>query len=88
MSSFSIPLTGLKSSSEALDTIANNLSNMNTTAFKSQSVMFSDLFYQQIGATGSGNPLQVGAGTQVMPPISISTGTDFSWFRARAGARN
>jgi flagellar hook protein FlgE len=73
MSSFSIPLTGLKSSSEALNTIANNLSNMNTTAFKSQSVNFSDLFYQQIGTTGSGNPLQVGAGTQV-----ASTETDFS----------
>ncbi|MGA8109795.1 MAG: flagellar hook protein FlgE [Acidobacteriaceae bacterium] len=73
MSSFSIPLTGLTASSEALDTIANNLSNMNTTAFKSQSVTFSDLFYQQIGTTGSGNPLQVGAGTQV-----ASTETDFS----------
>jgi flagellar hook protein FlgE len=65
MSSFSIPLSGLKASSEALNTIANNLSNMNTTAFKSQSVSFSDLFYQQVGTTGSGNPLQVGAGTQV-----------------------
>jgi flagellar hook protein FlgE len=73
MSSFSIPLTGLKASSEALDTIANNLSNMNTTAFKSQSVTFSDLFYQQVGTTGSGNPLQVGAGTQV-----AATETDFS----------
>ncbi|HEY1810233.1 MAG TPA: flagellar hook-basal body complex protein [Acidobacteriaceae bacterium] len=65
MSSFSIPLSGLKASSEALNTIANNLANMNTTSFKSQSVSFSDLFYQQIGTTGSGNPLQVGAGTQV-----------------------
>jgi flagellar hook protein FlgE len=73
MSSFSIPLTGLKASSEALNTIANNLSNMNTTAFKSQSVTFSDLFYQQIGTTGSGNPLQVGAGTQV-----ASTETDYA----------
>jgi len=73
MSSFSIPLTGLKVSSEALNTIANNLSNMNTTAFKSQSVTFSDLFYQQIGTTGSGDPLQVGAGTQV-----AATETDFS----------
>ncbi|HEX3663544.1 MAG TPA: flagellar hook-basal body complex protein [Acidobacteriaceae bacterium] len=73
MSSFSIPLSGLKASSEALNTIANNLSNMNTTAFKSQSVSFSDLFYQQIGTTGSGNPLQVGAGTQVG-----STETDFT----------
>lgn len=73
MSSFSIPLTGLKASSEALDTIANNLANMNTTAFKSQSVTFGDLFYQQIGNTGSGNPLQIGAGTEV-----ASTETDFS----------
>jgi flagellar hook protein FlgE len=73
MSSFSIPLTGLKAASSELNTIANNLSNMNTTAFKSQSTTFSDLFYQQIGTTGSGNPLQVGAGTQV-----ASTETDFS----------
>lgn len=73
MSSFSIPLTGLESSSTALNTIANNLSNMNTTAFKSQDVTFSDLFYQQIGSAGSGNPLQVGAGTQV-----ASTETNFS----------
>jgi len=36
-------------------------------------VSFSDLFYQQIGTTGSGNPLQVGAGTQVG-----STETDFT----------
>jgi flagellar hook protein FlgE len=46
MSSFSIPLTGLEASSKALNTIANNLSNMNTTAFKSQSVTFSDLFFE------------------------------------------
>lgn len=72
MSSFSIPLTGLEASSTALNTIANNLSNMNTTAFKSQNVTFSDLFYQQIGDTGAGNPLQVGAGTQV-----ASTETSF-----------
>jgi flagellar hook protein FlgE len=73
MSSFSIPLTGLEASSTALNTIANNLSNMNTTAFKSQNVSFSDLFYQQIGSNGAGDPLQVGAGTQIG-----STETDFS----------
>ncbi|MFP5227544.1 MAG: flagellar hook-basal body complex protein [Acidobacteriota bacterium] len=73
MSSFSIPLTGLKAASSQMNTIANNLSNMNTTAFKSQNETFSDLFYQQIGTTGSGNPLQVGAGTRV-----AATATDFS----------
>lgn len=65
MASFYIPLTGLNSDSTALNTIANDLSNMNTTGFKSQTVNFSDLFYQQIGATGSGDPIEVGAGTQV-----------------------
>ena len=36
MSSFSIPLTGLEASTTALNTIANNLANMNTTAFKAR----------------------------------------------------
>ena len=65
MASFYIPLTGLTSDSTALNTIANDLANMNTTAFKSQTVNFSDLFYQQIGSTGSGDPIQRGSGTQV-----------------------
>ncbi len=65
MASFSIPLTGLESDSTALNTIANDLANMNTTAFKAQSTNFSDLFYQQIGSTGSGDPIQVGAGVKV-----------------------
>jgi flagellar hook protein FlgE len=65
MASFSIPLTGLNADSTALNTIANDLANMNTTGFKSQSTNFADLFYQQVGSTGSGDPIQVGAGTQV-----------------------
>ncbi len=65
MASFSIPLTGLEADSTALNTVANDLSNMNTTAFKAQSTNFSDLFYQQIGSTGSGDPIQVGAGVKV-----------------------
>lgn len=65
MASFFIPLTGLSADSTALNTIANDLANMNTTAFKSESTNFSDLFYQQIGSTGSGDPIDVGAGTKV-----------------------
>jgi flagellar hook protein FlgE len=65
MASFFIPLTGLESDSTALNTIANDLSNMNTTGFKAQTTDFSDLFYQQIGSTGDGDPIQVGAGVQV-----------------------
>jgi flagellar hook protein FlgE len=65
MPSFYIPLSGLNATSTALNTIANNLSNMNTTAFKGQSTNFSDLFYQQIGTTGSGEGIQVGGGVKV-----------------------
>lgn len=65
MASFFIPLTGLESDSTALNTIANDLANMNTTAFKAETTNFSDLFYQQIGSTGAGDPIQVGAGVQV-----------------------
>ncbi len=65
MASFSIPLTGLEADSTALNTVANDLANMNTTAFKAQTTNFSDLFYQQIGSTGAGDPIQVGAGVKV-----------------------
>lgn len=65
MASFFIPLTGLEADSTALNTVANDLSNMNTTAFKAQSTSFSNLFYQEVGASATGNPIEVGAGVQV-----------------------
>jgi flagellar hook protein FlgE len=65
MPSFSIPLSGSTASSTALSTIANNLANLNTVGYKQMRVTFRDLFYQTIGSSGSGNPLQIGAGTAV-----------------------
>ncbi|MBS1798845.1 MAG: flagellar hook protein FlgE [Acidobacteria bacterium] len=65
MASFSIALSGLQADTVALNTIGNNLANLNTTAFKKQGTTFEDLFYQQIGTSGSSNPLQVGVGTRV-----------------------
>src|SRR6266702_6451700 len=65
MASFSIALTGLQADTVSLNTIGNNLANLNTTAFKKQSTTFEDLFYQQIGTSGTNNPLQVGVGTKV-----------------------
>ena len=73
MPSFSIALTGLNANSVALNSIGNNLANLNTTAFKDQTTQFSSLFYQSIGNSGSGNALQVGIGTQVS-----GTDTNFS----------
>lgn len=72
MSSFSIPLTGLQADEDALDTISNNLANMSTTGYKDQTTNFSTLFYQNLGESGSGDPLQQGLGVQV-----ASTSTNF-----------
>ncbi len=73
MPNFSIPLSGLTAESTALSAIANNLSNQNTTGYKDTSVLFSDLFYQSLGTTGSGDPIQVGAGTEVGSMPSLFT---------------
>lgn len=55
-----------------LDTIANNLANVNTTGFKAQRAEFQDLMYQTVRASGAANSgaaqqpsaLQVGLGSQ------------------------
>lgn len=73
MPDFSIPLSGLTAESTALSAIANNLSNQNTTGYKDTTVQFSDLFYQSLGTTGSGDPIEVGAGTQVSSMPSLFT---------------
>ncbi|MFY9646640.1 MAG: flagellar hook protein FlgE [Terriglobales bacterium] len=65
MASFSIPLSGLDATSEALNIISNNLANMNTVGFKDQTANFQDLFYQNYGSDGSNDPIQVGIGTSL-----------------------
>jgi flagellar hook protein FlgE len=65
MPNFSIPLSGLNASDTALATISNNLANLNTTGYKDTNVNFQDMFYQLLGSNGSGDQLQVGAGTSV-----------------------
>ncbi len=73
MASFSIPLTGLNADQTELNTIANNISNLGTTGFKSQTTSFEDLFYQQVGSSGSGDPVLAGEGVQV-----AANSTDFT----------
>jgi len=73
MPNFSIPLSGLTAESTALSTVANNLSNQNTTGYKDKVALFSDLFYQSLGTTGAGDPIQVGAGTQIGSLPSLFT---------------
>ena len=51
-----------------LDTIANNLANVNTTGFKQQRAEFQDLMYETFKASGgtndAGNSQQIGLGTR------------------------
>ncbi len=76
MPDFSIPLSGLTASQTALSAISNNLANMNTTGYKANNVSFQDLFYQNVGSTGSGDPEQVGAGVAIGSISTNFTGGD------------
>ncbi len=62
MGSFSTSLSGLNAEEQALSVISNDLSNLNTTAFKTGTAVFSDLFYQMLGTDGAGDPVQLGVG--------------------------
>jgi flagellar hook protein FlgE len=69
LSSLLAGVTGLSASQDLLDVVGNNLANLNTTGFKSQTPLFSDLLYQTLSpasstSNGSGtNPIQLGFGT-------------------------
>ncbi|RJX27845.1 MAG: flagellar basal-body rod protein FlgG [Dethiobacter sp.] len=47
--------TGMLAQSFKIDTIANNVANVNTTGFKKKSVLFQDLMYRSL--RGPGNPV-------------------------------
>lgn len=66
-------VAGLKTHQTRMDVIGNNIANVNTTAYKSQSMTFSDLMYQTTqaasganGTTGVGgvNARQIGLGAK------------------------
>ncbi|MGE3707705.1 MAG: flagellar hook-basal body complex protein, partial [Vicinamibacterales bacterium] len=59
--SFSASLSGLNANQQKLKVIGNNLANLNTVAFKTSIVNFSDLVSQTVGGS-SANPAQIGLG--------------------------
>jgi flagellar hook protein FlgE len=65
MASFSIPLSGLDASSSELNVIGNNLANLNTDGYKDETLNFGDIFFQAQGASGNGDPIQIGSGVSV-----------------------
>ncbi len=50
-------VTGLKTHQTKMDVIGNNVSNVNTVAFKSSRVVFSDIMYQTTSAASAANGL-------------------------------
>ena len=72
-------VSGLRTHQTKMDVIGNNIANVNTTAYKSMSINFSDLMYQTTQAatgpnattgTAGTNPRQIGLGVQT---AAIST---------------
>lgn len=73
--------TGMESQQINLNTISNNIANVNTTGFKKSKIEFQDLFYQsqrQAGAeAGAGNltptSVELGNGSQVVSTAKVFT---------------
>lgn len=70
MRALSTASSGMLAQQTNVDTIANNIANMNTTAFKRQRAEFQDLLYQQERRPGSST-----AGTEAMLPSGIQVGS-------------
>ena len=73
MASFGIPLSGLIASQDQLQSVSNNLANLDTVGFKDQTISFSDLFAQSSLSNASNDPIQTGLGVQ-----AAQTTTDFT----------
>ncbi len=63
--------TGMIGQQLQLDTISNNLANVNTAGFKKSRVQFEDLFYQNIRAMG----VETAGGGQVPTGLQVGMGT-------------
>ena len=85
MRALSIASTGMLAQQTNVEVIANNLANMNTTAFKQQRAEFTDLLYQNIQTPGAQtsdqgtyapNGIQLGAGVRTAAVYRITTQGD------------
>src|SRR5262245_42102304 len=65
-------VSGLRVHQSMLDTVGNNLANINTVGYKSARIRFADLISEDLrpatgaaGAVGGTNPVQIGLGVKV-----------------------
>jgi flagellar hook protein FlgE len=73
MGAFSTPLSGLTAASKQLQSVSNNLANIDTDGYKDQTLTFSDVFAQTGTRNGAGDPIQTGSGVSVS-----ATDSDFT----------
>lgn len=71
MKSLQIAATGMSAQQMRVDVIANNLSNMSTTAYNARRADFADLHYQQIARAGT---IQASDGTTLPTGIQLGLG--------------
>ena len=68
-------VSGLKTHQTRMDVIGNNISNVNTEAFKSSSVTFSEIMYQTTSSASAGNgTLGVGGVNAKQIGLGVATG--------------
>ncbi len=68
-------VSGLKTHQTKMDVIGNNIANVNTAAFKSQSITFSELMYQTTQTASGANPETGRAGTNARQiGLGVKTG--------------
>ena len=77
MRAFNTSATGMNAQQLVLDNIANNLANLNTTAFKASQVNFQDLIYANLRQPGSQSSqgIQVPTGLQIGNGVRIAGNT-------------
>ena len=78
-------ISGLRNHQTRMDVIGNNISNVNTTGYKTSRVIFQDIFSQNVssgmanqGFIGGTNPLQIGLGIRLSSVDVMHTPAPFA----------
>lgn len=78
LDSLYIGATGMQAQQRNVDTIANNLANVNTAGFKRSRIDFEDLLYRTVAAGATGNDSDMSATRVGMGTAIASTGKVFT----------
>ena len=79
-------VAGMKTHNQRMDVIGNNISNVNTTGYKTSEVTFKDVYYQTKANASSGdstsggkNPTQIGYGSQLGTVSQVMVQSGFTY---------